>query len=96
MTAAPESINTDVSYFLSPEDGGGSTHYIVGSVGSRRRKFDPHPTRIINIRGKEEFFSLDTHGFELVRYPAEEKEFADDEKIKEGYYHEVEKMMKEL
>ena len=96
MATAPESIDTDVSYFLSPENGGGPTTYLIGTVGARRRKFDPHAVKITNIRGKEEFFSLDTHGFELAHYPAKEREFANDEKIREGYYREIEHMMREL
>ncbi|KAH0829597.1 hypothetical protein AYO21_07558 [Fonsecaea monophora] len=48
-----------------------------------------------NIRGQESKFSVDTSGFAVYNYPAKEKAFTDDAKVREGYYAEVEALLRE-
>jgi hypothetical protein len=48
-----------------------------------------------DVRGRESEFSLDKNGFEFYRNTAKEKDFLDDEKIKRGYYAEVEQLLKD-
>ena len=48
-----------------------------------------------NIRGHESNFSTDTAGFAVYNYPAKEKDFIDDIAIRQGYYKEVELMLRE-
>ncbi|KIW77261.1 hypothetical protein Z517_09707 [Fonsecaea pedrosoi CBS 271.37] len=48
-----------------------------------------------NIRGQESKFSVDTSGFAVYKYPAKEKAFTDDAKVREGYYAEVEALLRE-
>ncbi|EME77958.1 uncharacterized protein MYCFIDRAFT_144983 [Pseudocercospora fijiensis CIRAD86] len=48
-----------------------------------------------NIRGHESEFDTNNSGFAVYNYPAKEKAFTDDEAIREGYYKEVEKLLRE-
>ncbi|KAI0771220.1 hypothetical protein BD413DRAFT_476455 [Trametes elegans] len=57
---------------------------------------DPHPVLVHDARGHEEDFSLDKNGFQYVKWPSVEKEFDDDERIKEKYYPEVEEILKKV
>ncbi|OAX30520.1 hypothetical protein K503DRAFT_225875, partial [Rhizopogon vinicolor AM-OR11-026] len=47
-----------------------------------------------NVRGREDEFSLDTCGFEFLKYPSTVKEFFDEEVIKTRYYAEVDQLLK--
>jgi len=48
-----------------------------------------------NLRGQEEKFSVDTSGFAVYKSPAKETKFVDEKAIMEGYYKEVEQLLKE-
>lgn len=48
-----------------------------------------------NIRGKESNFSTDTSGFAVYNYPAKEKSFTDDQVVRDGYYAEVEQLLRD-
>nr|VWO97140.1 Uncharacterized protein [Ganoderma boninense] len=56
---------------------------------------DPRPALVHDVRGREADFSLDKNGFQYLRWPSVEKDFADDEVIKDKYYPEVEQILKE-
>lgn len=47
-----------------------------------------------NIRGREHEFSTENSGFAVYRSPAKEKAFTDEKAIRDGYYAEVEHMLK--
>lgn len=47
-----------------------------------------------NIRGQESKFSIDTSGFAVYNSPAEEKSFESDEVVRNGYYAEVEAVLR--
>ncbi|KAI0644885.1 hypothetical protein C8Q79DRAFT_912135 [Trametes meyenii] len=53
-----------------------------------------HPVVVHDVRGREAEFTLDANGFQYVRAPATEREFTDDERIREAYYPEVEALLK--
>lgn len=58
----------------------------------------PHATLIVtvhDISGNEDKYTLDSHGFQYVKHESGEKEFEDEEKIKEKYYPEVEQLLKD-
>ena len=48
-----------------------------------------------NVRGQESKFGTDVSGFAVYNYPAKEKDFTDDKKVREGYYAEVEALLRE-
>jgi hypothetical protein len=56
----------------------------------------PREVEIHDIRRHEGDYSLDKNGFQVVKHVAKEKEFKDEEKIKTGYYKEIEDLLKEV
>jgi len=54
-----------------------------------------HKRDVENIRGQESAFSTDKSGFAVYNYPSKEKSFTDEAAVREGYYAEVEKLLKE-
>jgi len=84
-TAVFKHINTD-SYTGKPwtkVDGPGSSF-----------ELSDHERLIHNIRGKEKEFTTDNSGFAVYNDPAQEKSFTDDKSVRDGYYQEVEDMLK--
>ena len=57
---------------------------------------DPQPVVVHDARGREHEFALDTHGFQFVRHVSVEREFVDEERIKDVYYKEAEQLLKEV
>lgn len=47
-----------------------------------------------NIRGQEHEFGTETSGFAVYNSPAKEKLFTDDKAVRDGYYQEVEDLIK--
>ncbi|KAG9888810.1 hypothetical protein KCU94_g16024, partial [Aureobasidium melanogenum] len=54
-----------------------------------------HQRQVENLRGQEANFNTDTAGFAVYKSPSKEKEFTDDNAVREGYYKEVEQTLKE-
>ena len=54
-----------------------------------------HTYTVHNIRGKEDQYGPDISGFGVYQSPAQEKEFTDDTNIRNGYYAEVEALLRE-
>jgi len=48
-----------------------------------------------SLRGQENRFSTENSGFAVYKHPAQEKEFTNDAAIRNGYYAEVENMLRE-
>ena len=48
-----------------------------------------------DIRGSESNYNVDNSGFAVYNYPAKEKAFTDDTKVREEYYGEVESLLRE-
>ncbi|KAI5357476.1 Putative hydroxylase/desaturase AsaB [Septoria linicola] len=88
-------VTTTLNYFLPPEQGG-DREYHAGTVGEKRRKYSPAEVHVKDIRGQEDYFTLDKHGFQLVKREFTEKTFNDEERIKEEYYQEVAQLIKDV
>ncbi len=58
-----QTVDATVNYF--PIDG--ETNVLAGTAGYQRRPFDPRKVKLTNIRGNEEDFKLEKHGFQIVR-----------------------------
>ncbi len=56
---------------------------------------DPHEVRIEDARGRETEFTLDKNGFALVNAPTRVNDFYSEEEVKEIYYPEVERLLKQ-
>ena len=53
-----------------------------------------HNCSVTNIRGHESDFNIDTSGFAVYKSPAREKSFTDDSAVRNGYYPEVEQLLR--
>ena len=58
-------------------------------------KLKDHQHPVISLRGQEDQFSTENSGFAVYRHPANEKTFTDENAIRNGYYAEVESMLRE-
>lgn len=96
MTLPPaegKKVQTTLNYYLDPSQGG-HTSYQIGVSDYYRRKFDPHPAQIQDIRGREADFNLEKHGFQHHKHTSAEKDFDRDEQVKRVVYPEVEQLLK--
>lgn len=93
--AQPKDVQTTLRYYLEIADGGTGISY-PGTAGDKRRKHNPVDVLIRDMRGPDQAFTLDTHGFELVSHTAVEKPFTDEETVKEKYYQEIIGLMKSV
>jgi hypothetical protein len=51
---------------------------------------------VTDISGQEEKYTLDSHGFQIVRHESKEKSFLDEDQIKSQYYKETEQLLKDV
>ncbi|KXH66562.1 hypothetical protein CSAL01_10736 [Colletotrichum salicis] len=56
----------------------------------------PRTVTVSDIRGEEDKYTLDTHGFQYVRHTSIETDFTAEERVKGVYYPEMEKLYKEI
>jgi len=56
---------------------------------------DPRETRIEDARGREQEFTLDRNGFQLVTSPSRVADFYSPEEVERIYYPEVERLVRE-
>jgi hypothetical protein len=57
-------------------------------------KMAEHKRSVRNLRGGESDFTTDNSGFQVLAEPAREKQFTDDAAVREGYYDEVEALLR--
>nr|VWO99179.1 N/A [Ganoderma boninense] len=95
---APHGVPTSLNYY-TPIGTEEPYQYVLSPPAGKEPNnigLDPRDVTVHDARGRESEFSLDTNGFQFVNYPSVEKEFDDDERIKEVYYPEVEKLLKDV
>lgn len=93
--AGPQDVQTILNYHKPNEDGSPPQPTYVDRPETYDRPVDPHPATIKDVRGRENDFSLDSNGFQFYKYPSVEKDFLDDEQIKDQYYKETEQLLKD-
>ncbi|GJC85740.1 Aspirochlorine biosynthesis protein N [Colletotrichum liriopes] len=91
-------VRATLNFFAAPSDN--STPYnIINPEGPPGRNYGDNPTEALlhDIRGRESDFNLDHDAFAVIRNlpPSSEKEFVDDESVKNNYYPELEKLLLE-
>lgn len=62
--------------------------------GGRSFTLTDRQRSVENIRGRESEFGTDVSGFSVHNYPAKEKLFTDEDAVREGYYQEVEELLR--
>ena len=94
---APRDVPTTLNYFKPLDDEPPHIDaYAIQDKPKTNIGKEPHPAVVHDARGREAEFSLDKNGFQWVHWPSIEKDFTDDEVIKEKYYPEVERILKEV
>ncbi|KAH8598286.1 hypothetical protein B0O99DRAFT_616347 [Bisporella sp. PMI_857] len=91
-------IDATLNYFTPPEDGAVPFNYVeTPPEGQPQRNFGSFDVQVLvhDIRGKESEYNLDRDAFAIVSNVPEsaEKDFVDDDSIKEKYYPEVERLI---
>lgn len=91
-------VEVTLNYFRPPEDGSKPYNYVEKQPeGQPQRNFGDFDVQAIahDIRGKESEYSLDKDAFIVISGVPEsaEKNFIDDDSIKQKYYPEVEKLI---
>jgi len=93
----PRDIVADMYYYLPPADGGPPPDLVVKEPDTYFRPKQLEEVTVHDMRSKPEgTFTLDNAGFQVVPFESEEKEFLDDDKIKEVYYKEAEEFLKKV
>ncbi|KAL2019170.1 hypothetical protein VTK56DRAFT_10042 [Thermocarpiscus australiensis] len=91
-------VHTVLHYYRDPEDGSPPAPYYINVPYDQQRNLRPRVEQsvvVTDIAGSEDQYTLDSHGFQIVRHESKEKEFRDDDKIKNEYYPEVEQLLKD-
>ena len=89
-------VETVLNYHKPNEDGSPPHPTYVDRPETYERPFEPHAVHITDISGRESEYTLDKNGFEVISYPAQEKDFTDDAHIKAVYYPETEQLLKDV
>jgi len=95
-TGANVPVVAELNFFAPAKDGQKPHSYMYPHDPQRNYGDDPHFVPINDIRGRENEFSLDISGFQVVKSETAEKDFTDEEKINAGYYKEVEELLKRV
>jgi hypothetical protein len=89
-------VSTTFNYFLDSPDGSPPEPLDVLRPPKVPRMPLKKDAVVHDIRGTEDKYTLDEHGFQLVKHTSVEKEFLDEDLIKGVYYREVEELLKKV
>ncbi|TCD65763.1 hypothetical protein EIP91_002248 [Steccherinum ochraceum] len=93
----PRDVPTTMNYYAQGENKEAPYQYVSDPPAGKPKTNVDKDTRSVVVhdaRGREADFNLDQNGFQYVKHVSQEKEFRDDERIKEVYYKEVEELLK--
>ncbi|MDB5617730.1 CmcJ/NvfI family oxidoreductase [Tardiphaga sp.] len=90
-------VTADVNY-LAPTNGRPRTYTFEPPAGEPRSNVvpEPHAVPIHDARPGSDRFTIDEHGFALVRQHSAVADFYDDDNVKSVYYPEAERLLKEI
>ena len=91
--ALSKKLTATLNYYLEPNKGGDAVFY-PGTAGDKRRRQAPVQVEIEDIRACKEQPTLDTQGFQLIKEASCEKEFDDEDRIKDNYHEECAQIVK--
>jgi len=100
FSSEPQDVSTTLYYFTPPADGSKpfseiNTDPVTGKRNSNWER-EEHEKVVTNLRGKEGRMTLDGNGFQYVQHESKFNDFDNDEKIKQEYYAESEKLIKDV
>jgi hypothetical protein len=94
---ASRDVQTTLNHFTRTTDGAPPYHYTYtppAGQPSSNTVPEAYPVTVHDARGREHEFSTDVNGFAFVKAPAKEKLFEDGDAVTNGYYQEVEELLK--
>lgn len=89
-------VDTSLNFFKDNEDGSPPHATYVGKPETFQRPRDTHKVVIHDVSGEEDKYTLDEQGFQFLKHVSSEKDFVDDDKVKNGYYKEVDQLLKDV
>jgi hypothetical protein len=92
----PVPVLAELNFFEPPKASEKAHNYMYTHEPQRNYGDVTKVVPIRDIRGRENEYSLDKNGFQVVKFSPSETEFRDEEKIKTVYYKEVEEMLKKV
>lgn len=94
---AKHHVTATFNYYKDPGDGSAPEPFRIGQPASAllNRPSAQQEVVVTDISGDEDRYTLDSHGFQIYRHEAKEKDFVDDDQIKAQYYPEVEQLLKD-
>ena len=90
----PRDVTTTFHYYKDPVDGSPPPPTYVSDPSTYERVPLSEQAIVHDIRGSADEYTLDTAGFQIVNHVSAEKDFWDDEQIKQTYYPETEELLK--
>jgi hypothetical protein len=97
QTQTQTNVQAELNFFAPAENGEKPHQYMYERDGPGRNfGDDSRVVTIHDIRGHEDEYTLDKNGFQIYSHTAKEKEYRDEDKITEGYYREVEDLLKKV
>ncbi|KXT09304.1 hypothetical protein AC579_2860 [Pseudocercospora musae] len=89
-------VHTTLNFHKDNEDGSPPRPTYVGKPETYER---PHTTEnviIHDVTGDEDKYTLDSHGFQFVPSVSIEKDFLNEDQIKDQYYKEVDQLLRDV
>ncbi|KAJ5677539.1 uncharacterized protein N7477_003172 [Penicillium maclennaniae] len=96
VSEKPHHVNTTLNFYKANEDGSPPSPTIIGRPETFNKPSVSLPVTIHNVSGHELDHSLDGNGFQFHYHESTEKDFLDDEKIRQQYYPETEQLLKDV
>jgi hypothetical protein len=94
-TVKPQHVETTLRYYKPNEDGSPPNPTYVDRPETYDRPYETHPVTVHDVTGHESEYTLDKNGFEFYKSTSVEKDFVNDEQIKDQYYKETEQLLKD-
>lgn len=87
-------VSTQINYMLPFKQTG--IKLTPRMAGFKRQQFNPQPAKVTDIRGREQDFTLDIHGFQIIKDPTHVPShvFDDNIAIETTYYDHVTDLLK--
>ena len=89
-------VDTTLNFFKPNEDGSAPAPAYMANPITFERPPETHNVTIRDVSGDENKYSLDGHGFQFAQHVSEEKDFLDEDQVKDRYYKEIDQLLKDV
>jgi hypothetical protein len=95
-SSGKKDVQTNLNYYKANEDGSPPHAVYTDRPETYKREHTSHQVTIHDVRGDEQSYTLDGQGFQIHPHVSAEKDFDDDERIKDQYYAETRKLLQDV